>query len=274
MDAIPISSTPVKIAMIVVGLAFGALDVKESGEKLDAAMRERSVRAIGAQMLIADPFFVTKAWLDQVSACRLSFWCYRPPPSPEALPRAANVHDCLASSGQSLTRLMDTSKAAPPFASQSYRDCMAGRGAQLDTRARQTPSTPSPSVWWRSVGPVHVARMAVFPVFQAGWTLFNRGWTARVVFFLSFLAAFALAASAGGAAESVPGAVVGAVVCFLVVSIVVSFGFNLLLRAGNVVAGYRGVLVAIASGSYFTLELVGRARELLHASGIGGTRGH
>ena len=39
---------------------------------------------------------------------------------------------------------------------------------------------------------------------------------------------------------------------------------------GNFVAGYWGVLVAVASGIYFTLELVGKARELMHVTGMGG----
>jgi hypothetical protein len=40
----------------------------------------------------------------------------------------------------------------------------------------------------------------------------------------------------------------------------------MLLRAGNWVAGYWGVLVAIASGIYFTFELVTKVRELIHVA--------
>ena len=57
---------------------------------------------------------------------------------------------------------------------------------------------------------------------------------------------------------------------FLGVSIVLSFAFNLLLGAGIWVAGYWGVLVAIAAGSYVTREFVLKVRALLHATGIGG----
>ena len=214
MSSAQIVSTPVKAMMVVVGLGMGALDVKEKVVELDKAMQAPSVRAIGQQMFIRDPYFVVKAWGGHLGSCGNNTWCYLAPPG-EA-----------KSAGTSISQ-------------------------------------------WAKVGPVYVARMAVFPVVQTGRTLLNQGWTARAVFLFSFVVAFLLLRSRVEKDTSLPGGVVVGVLSFLVVSIVVSFAFNLLLRFGNYVAGYWGVLVAVAAGIYFTLELAGTVRELMELMGVG-----
>ena len=281
MDALPLNFSHLKVVLVVTGVALGVLDVKESKEKLEDALHERSARAIGAQMFIADPFFVAKAWRDQVNACGRSFWCFSPPPAPHLARSAVGTGDdatkaleCMDQLARTLSSRLDTTPSVSHLAAPTSRDCVTVGIRAPDFGQALKPPPPPPNAWWRSMGLVNVARMAVFPVFQAGWTLFDRGWTARVVFLLSFLAALALAIPAAERADSLPGAVIGAVLCFLVVSIVLSFAFNLLLQAGNFVAGFWGVLVAVASGIYFTLELVGKVRELLHVTGIGGGGKH
>ncbi|MBL0173266.1 MAG: hypothetical protein IPP90_21790 [Gemmatimonadaceae bacterium] len=133
----------------------------------------------------------------------------------------------------------------------------------------ESSSAGTPISSWAKVGPVYVARMAVLPIIQTGRTLFNQGWTARAIFLFSFVVAFLLLRSRAEKDETLPGGVVVGLLGFLVVSIVLSFAFNLLLRFGNYVAGYWGVLVAIAAGIYFTLELAGKVRELMHLIGVG-----
>jgi hypothetical protein len=124
------------------------------------------------------------------------------------------------------------------------------------------PGAAAPSISaWAKVGPVYVARLAVFPIVQTGRTLFNQGWTARAVFLFSFIVAFLLLRAGTKGRDSVPGGVLLSVVGFLAVSIALSFSLNLLLRLGNAIAGYWGVLVAIVAGIYFTLELAGKVRE-------------
>jgi hypothetical protein len=120
---------------------------------------------------------------------------------------------------------------------------------------------------WAKVGPVYVLRMVVFPIVQTGRTLVNQGWTARAIFLFSFLVAFLLLRARAAKTESLPGGMFAGIVGFLAISIVLSFAFNLLLRLGNAVAGYWGVLVAIATGIYFTLELAGKVREFVQLFG-------
>jgi hypothetical protein len=72
-----------------------------------------------------------------------------------------------------------------------------------------------------------------------------------------------------GQAPRCAAALLFAVLSFLAASVVLSFGFNLLLRAGNAVAGYWGVLFALASGIYVMIELAGKLSELANLTGAG-----
>lgn len=126
------------------------------------------------------------------------------------------------------------------------------------------PRSAPPSISaWAKVGPVFVVRVAVLPIVQTGRTLLNQGWTARAIFLFSFVVAFLLLRASTKERDSMPGGMVLSVLGFLAVSILLSFAFNLLLRLGNAVAGYWGVLVAIVAGIYFTLELAGKVREFV-----------
>jgi|JI10StandDraft_1071094.scaffolds.fasta_scaffold17604_4 hypothetical protein len=148
--------------------------------------------------------------------------------------------------------------------------CATNTWCYLPPPGESRPSANDISAWAK-VGPVYVLRMAVFPIFQTGRTLVHHGWTARAIFLFSFVVAFLLFRSRTEKTESPPGGVVVGLLGFLVVSIVLSFALNLLLRLGNAVAGYWGVLVAMATGIYFTLELAGKVREFVQLF-RGGTR--
>lgn len=273
MDAFPFASPNLKIAMIVTGLAVGVVDVKESGDKLKEALHEHAARDIGRQMIIADPFFVYNAWSEHLSACGENAWCYIPPPPPLPIQKQLRARlsgtsslDCLEAATRTLGLSLDSIRKLPPSQPRSTRDCLSSATLAPDFKNALRPMEPPPNAWWRNLWPVTLVRMAIFPILQSGWTLFSHGWTARVVFIISLLAALGIAASATESSDSLPGAVVGGVVSFLVVSIAVSFAFNMLLRFGNWVAGYWGVLVALASGIYFAFELITKARELVHVA--------
>ena len=270
VDSLSFVSPQFKVVMMIAGVAFGVVDVKQSSDKLNSAMQERSARAIGQLMIVADPFFVAKQWRDHLVACADNLWCYVPPPATH-LSRSTGVSSftpqpCLDNAIRALGGPGDSQPRVSGLSSPSYRDCVS---ASLNTARPQATAPAAPTAWWRDFWPLSAVRMAVLPVVQSGWSLLNRGWTAHVVFLLSFFAAVLLARSAAERAESVPGTMLASLGAFLAVSIALSFALNLALRAGNFVAGFWGVLVAMAFGIYFVIELVGKMRELLRATGMG-----
>ena len=273
-----------KIAMVVFGVALGVLDVRQAREALDRAMEQRTARAIGQRMVIADPWFVVKVWGERLRACTTSVWCTVTPIATPYAPRAATttedpaVRACL----DSLTASPDSASGRTPTMgtmTTAYLDCMtrgSGGSTSLRPLSRQEPSPSAVTTtasgtgaWWARLWPVVLVRVTILPVAQTGWALLTRGWTARIVFSLSLIAAFFLALRAARGADSIPGALLFAVLSFLAASVVLSFGFNLLLRAGNAVAGYWGVLFALASGIYVMIELAGKLSELANLTGAG-----
>jgi len=284
--------------MVVFGVALGVLDVQQARAALDRAMQERSARAIGERLFIRDPWFVVTAWRERLSACSRSAWC-APAPVVAYVPPAAStardpaVHACLDSL-RALPGSADGGTPALGSTSNSYLDCaLRGSGGAGSLRGLSfSPPTPlgaassgpapeatttptgsssgsSSDAWWRRLWPVAIVRMTILPIVQTGWALFALGWTARIVFALSFVVAFLLSKRSAEKSESLQAALVIAVLSFLATSVVLSFGFNLLLRVGNAVAGYWGVLVALASGIYVMVELATKLRDLAQMSGAG-----
>lgn len=270
-----------RIALVVCGVALGVLDVQQARTALDRAMHERSARSIGAQLVIGDPWFVARVWRERLADCSRDPWC-RPAGadgSGEGGAVAAALDPAVRACLDSLDARPDSGGAsrAPlgtPLSSapNPYLDCML-RGTPRSPIADSRPvGSGSPGgAWWGKLWPVVLARVSVLPIVQTGWALLRRGWTARIVFALSVLVALLLAARAGNAAQSLPAALILGALAFVAASAALSFGFNLLLAAGNAVAGYWGVLVALASGTYVLLELAGKLRELAQIAG--GRRG-